>query len=387
MTATNPLGSSFSIPMSDLKEYNASFADGFAEDVKTLIGHGRYILGDEVTRFERLLANRLGVSHCVGVSSGTSALELAFRALKLKPTDEVIVPANTYIASAFGAAASGAKLVLVDCMPDGTLDLRAVAAAVTLQTKAVLDVHLYGDCCPMRDLDSLCKLYDLRLIEDCAQCLGSTYDGIPLGAWGDISCHSFYPSKNLGALGDAGAIATNDVGVATYCRLARNLGVSAKYVHDILATNARMDTLQALFLIRKLSDMDRLIEAKRGVAEAYTHALGDTHIRSKDPRVYHSYHVYAISVPDRDAAMKRLAEAGIETLIHYPIPFYKSAAFAELNSLTFPETERLASSMISLPMFGTLSSNQITRVVESIQYEAPRRIVGSEVSPLRSRSD
>jgi dTDP-4-amino-4,6-dideoxygalactose transaminase len=248
--------------------------------------------------------------------------------------------------------------------------LEEVRKAITPNTKAVLVVHLYGDCCDMYALTALCREHSLRLVEDCAQSFGSCYNGIPLGGWGDVSCHSFYPSKNLGALGDAGAILTNDTALATTCRLLRNLGVSAKYVHDIPATNGRMDTLQAMFLRRKLSDVSRVILAKREVAQQYTDVLGDAHLRSRDPRVFHSYHVYAIRSPDRDAVMKRLAEHGIETLIHYPIPFYKSNAFAEMNGLSFPRTEALAASMISLPIFATMTRKQITEVLQCLCNEA-----------------
>lgn len=369
MTAVNPLGSTFQIPMSDLKEYNASFMSGFLGDVQTLLGHGRYILGAEVADLESKLADYIGTKHAIAVSSGTSALELAFRSLNLSPESEIIVPANTYIASAFGAAASGAKLVPVDCCLDGTLDISAVERAITKNTEAVLVVHLYGDCCNMRLLSDLCKDKKLWLVEDCAQSFGSSYVGIPLGAWGDVSCHSFYPSKNLGALGDAGAILTNNNVIAKYCRLARNLGVSAKYIHDIPATNARMDTLQAMFLLRKLPDVNQMITEKREVASEYTKELGDLHIRSRDPLVYHTYHIYAICVENRNDLMKKLAENGIETLIHYPIPFYKSAAFSSMNHLTFPNTEYLADHMISLPIFATMSTNQITHVVRCIKNE------------------
>lgn len=361
--------------MSDLRESNEKLADGFAEDVRTLLGHGKYILGDEVKTFEKTLAAFLGVKHVIGVSSGTTALEIAFCSLGLSPTDEIIVPANTYIASAFGATASGAKIVPVDCTRNGTLDLDAVSAAVTSNTKAVLVVHLYGDCCNMETLSSFCKENNLFLVEDCAQSLGSMYNGVPLGAWGDISCHSFYPSKNLGALGDAGAIATNNDAYDKYCRLARNLGVSAKYIHDIQGTNARMDTLQAMFLLRKFGSMRDMIDTKRLVAMLYNMDLGSIHIRSIDPAVFHTYHVYAICVEDRDRLMKKLAENGIESLIHYPIPFYKSAAFSSMNHLVFPNTEYLANHMVSLPIFATMTVNQVKDVVRVIQNEALNRSV------------
>jgi dTDP-4-amino-4,6-dideoxygalactose transaminase len=295
-------------------------------------------------------------------------LELAFRALDLKPTDEIIVPANTYIASAFGGLASGAKIVPVDCAPDGTLSLPHVYEACTPNTRVVLVVHLYGDCCNMEELATFCKERQLYLVEDCAQCLGSSYKGIKLGAWGTMSCHSFYPSKNLGALGDAGAVLTHNAELAKRCRLLRNLGVSAKYIHDIKATNGRMDTLQAAFLLRKLPDMDRVIVQKREVASLYTEQLDDLHIRSRDPNVYHTYHIFAVQVGEkRDMIMKELAEAGIETLIHYPYPFYKTKAFEEYNHMTFPNTEHLAKTMLSLPMFATLRHSQLDYVATTLR--------------------
>ncbi len=367
MAASNPLGNTFAIQMSDVKDYNTSFTEGFLEDVRDVLSSGRYILGDQVQTFEKALASYVGTTHAIGVGSGTTALELAFRALELKSTDEIIIPANTYIASAFGALASGAKLVPVDCTLDGTLSLPEVCKAYTPNTRAVLVVHLYGDSCNMEELATFCKEKQIYLIEDCAQCLGSSYKGIKLGAWGTMSCHSFYPSKNLGAIGDAGAILTNDDALAHRCKLLRNLGVSRKYIHDIKATNGRMDTLQAAFLLRKLPDMDRVIEQKRVVANAYIQALGNLHIRSFDSNVYHSYHIFAVNVGSRrDEIMKGLAQAGIETLIHYPYPFYKTQAFEELNYLTFPNTELLATSMISLPMFATLSETQIAHITSTL---------------------
>lgn len=363
MSASNPLGSTFAIQMSDIRDYNASFTDGFLDDIRSVLQSGRYILGDQVEAFEKAIASYVGTQYAIGVGSGTTALELAFRALELKPTDEIIIQANTYIASAFGAIVSGAKLVPVDCELNGTLSLESVYKAYTPNTRAVLVVHLYGDCCNMEELATFCREKGLYLVEDCAQCLGSSYKDTKLGAWGTISCHSFYPSKNLGAIGDAGAVLTNDAGLARKCRLLRNLGVSAKYIHDIKATNGRMDTLQAAFLLRKLPDMDNVISQKRKVASLYIQQLKDRHIRSMDPNVYHTYHIFAVQAGEnRDQIMKELAKAGIETLIHYPYPFYKTKAFEEYNHMTFPNTEHLAKTMLSLPMFATLTSAQIDHI-------------------------
>jgi dTDP-4-amino-4,6-dideoxygalactose transaminase len=182
-----------------------------------------------------------------------------------------------------------------------------------------------------------------------------------------MACHSFYPSKNLGAIGDAGAITTNDDSFAKRCRLLRNLGVSRKYIHDIKATNGRMDTLQAAFLLRKLPDMDRVIEEKRAVAKLYIQGLGDRHLRSVDSNVYHTYHIFAVCVGEkRDTIMKDLANVGIETLIHYPYPFHKTQAFQELNHMTFPNTELLANTCISLPIFATLTTEQVNKVLTEL---------------------
>lgn len=368
MSASNPLGNAFSIPMSDVKEYNASFTDKFIEDLRNILTSGRYILGDQVQQLENALSSYIGINYVVGVGSGTTALEIAFRALELKPTDEIIIPANTYIASAFGAVISGAKLVLVDCNSDGTLSIDEVKKAYTSNTRAVLVVHLYGDCCNMEELVTFCNEKNVYIVEDCAQCLGSLYKKTKLGAWGTISCHSFYPSKNLGAIGDAGAIATNDEALSKKCRLLRNLGVSRKYIHDIKATNGRMDTLQAAFLLRKLPEMDNIIQKKREVAKLYTERLGSRHIRSLDPNIFHSYHIYPVYIGNnRDIVMEKLAQSGIETLIHYPYPFYKTDAFKEFNHLHFPNTEMLASGMLSLPMFATLTPEQINTILIEIE--------------------
>lgn len=369
MTANNPLGSSFRIPFTDTCDYNHTFAAGFAEDLTSVLNSGRYILGDAVVEFEKRLAASVGVPHAVAVSSGTAALELAFKALNLAPADEIIVPANAYIASIFGAMASGARIVPVDCELDGTLDLDQVESHVTSRTKAVLVVHLYGDSCDMNRLYTICRGRGIMLVEDCAQSFGTTYDGRPHGSFGDIACFSFYPTKNLGALGDAGAIATRHSGIALACRQARNLGSTVKYIHDIQGTNARMDTLQAAFLLRKFDDMGRVIGVKRRMAEQYTRSLNIFHIRSKDPNVQHSYHLYVLAAQNRERICKGLAARGIETILHYPIPYYKSQAFHWLNHLSFPNTEMLAKTVFSIPLHASLTDKDIEHIIQSVKDE------------------
>ena len=369
MTANNPLGSSFRVPFTDTRDYNQGFAEGFAEDLQSVLQSGRYILGDQVAAFEKKLAEAVGANHAIAVSSGTAALELAFRALNLAPTDEIIVPANAYIASIFGAMASGARIVPVDCELDGTLDLDEVASHVTHRTKAVLVVHLYGDSCNMAELSEFCQDRGIVLIEDCAQSFGTSYAGRPHGSFGDMACFSFYPTKNLGALGDAGAITTNRPGYALACRQMRNLGSTVKYIHDIQGTNARMDTLQAAFLLRKFDDMTRVINEKRTIAAQYTQDLSLYHIRNNDPRVRHSYHLYVLATRNRERICKALAAKGIETILHYPIPFYKSSAFHWLNHLSFPNTEVLAKTVFSIPLYASLTQKDIDHVIQSVLDE------------------
>lgn len=373
MTANNPLGGSFRIPFTDTRDYNKTFADGFASDLQAVLQSGRYILGEEVTTFERRLAETIGTKYAVAVSSGTAALELAFRALNLAPTDEIIVPANAYIASIFGAMASGARIVPVDCTLSATLDIDEVKRHVTQRTKAVLVVHLYGDSCEMDELSAFCRERGIILIEDCAQSFGTTYAGKPHGSFGDMACFSFYPTKNLGALGDAGAITMNSASFALTCRQARNLGSTVKYIHDIQGTNARMDTLQAAFLLRKMTDVQKMIDARRDVAERYTKDLRHLHVRSNDPKVNHSYHLYVLAAQNREDVCKRLADKGIETILHYPIPYYKSSAFHWLNHLSFPNTELLARTVFSIPLSASLTQKDINHVIQSVCDETSHR--------------
>jgi len=354
MTANNPLGSSFKITMSNVKETNSLYMDNFLSQTKEIISSGSYILGKKVEQFESELSSYLGIPYCLGVSSGTSALELVFSVLNLTEDDEIIIQANAYIACAFGTLKSKASLKIIDCELDGTFSISQLESSLTSKTKVVLVVHLYGDCCNMEKLSSFCKEKQIFLIEDCAQCLGSEYNGKKLGSFGDFSCHSFYPTKNLGAIGDAGAIGFLDSKYEIPLKQLRNLGSTEKYKHVLKGTNSRMDTLQASFLSTKLPDLDKQIEIKREIASKYC----ENHLKNLDPLVKHSYHLYVISHEDRESLMKYMASHGIETLIHYPIPFYKSKAFEEYNFLEFKNADYLASRILSIPIHFSLTSEQ-----------------------------
>jgi len=355
MTANNPLGSSFKLSMSNVKENNALYMEQFLLQTKEIISSGSYILGKKVEEFESQLASYLGIPYCLGVSSGTSALELVFSVLNLTEEDEIIIQANAYIACAFGTLKSKASLKIIDCELDGTFSITQLESVLTSKTKAVLVVHLYGDCCNMDKLSEICKKNEIMLIEDCAQCLGSEYNGKKLGSFGDFSCHSFYPTKNLGAIGDAGAIGFLDSKYLIPLKQLRNLGSTEKYKHVLKGTNSRMDTLQASFLSTKLPDLNKQLEIKRNIASDYC----GNHLKNTDPLIKHSYHLYVILHEQRESLMKYMASHGIETLIHYPIPFYKSKSFEEYNLLEFKNAEYLAPRILSIPIYCSLTFLEI----------------------------
>lgn len=337
----------------------------YIRNLEETIESGSYILGPTVRKFEDSLASYLGGGYAIGVGSGTGALELAFESLGLTENDEIIIQANAYIACAFGALRSNAKIRIVDCDPNGLFSIANFQAAITSNTKAVLVVHLYGDCCDMDALTDMCNLKDIVVIEDCAQSLGSYWNNKKLGSFGDISCHSFYPTKNLGALGDAGAVVCKNKETAECIRKLRNLGSTEKYIHSLKGTNSRMDSIQAAFLCEKLQYMDQTILDKRVIAKHYTDS-GLNHVRNHDDRVFHSYHLYVIKTDKRDVLMNSLATRGIETIIHYPIPFYKSKAFSEFNHLKFENAEALSRTVLSIPIHTSLTSTEQTYIIQTL---------------------
>jgi dTDP-4-amino-4,6-dideoxygalactose transaminase len=359
------------VSINNVDEYNALFSDIFIKDLQTMIQKGNYILGEEVEMFEKKLANYIDVHYCVGVSCGTSALELAFQLLNFEPEDEIIIQANAYVASAFGALKSGGKLVLIDCDENGLFDIEEFQRKITSKTKAVIVVHLYGDCCNMELVQFICKENNIKLIEDCAQSQGTTYNGKMTGSFGDISCFSFYPSKNLGALGDAGAICTNNENYYLQLKKMRNLGSVVKYHHDLIGTNSRLDTIQAMFLISKFDDIGNRIFHKKNMAKFYKDVpFLFRHIKNSDILVNHSYHLYVVKLDEkinRDDFMEYLSKHGVQSLVHYKIPFYKSEAFLELNHLTFSNTEKLADRIVSLPIYNTIHEDTIAYIMNVIQ--------------------
>jgi dTDP-3-amino-3,4,6-trideoxy-alpha-D-glucose transaminase len=358
------------VPFVDLHAQHATVRAAIDRAFAGLIDRGDFILGAEVERFESDYAAFIGVRHAIGVGTGLAAIELALRGFGIGPGDEVITPANTFIATVLAVMSAGATPVFVDMDPSTYLiDPRAIAAAVTPRTRAILPVHLYGQ--PV-DLDAMLAVADrhhLLLIEDAAQAHGARYKGRRAGSVGHAAAFSFYPSKNLGAIGDGGLITTNDDAAAARIRLLRNYGQRVKYYHSIAGTNSRLDTLQAAVLRIKLPHLDGWNAARRRHAAAYAARLGGTvQTPATSPEVEHIFHLYVIETDRREALQARLKARQIDTGIHYPVPAHLQEACAPLGyrAGAFPATEAAAGRILSLPMYAELTEQQIDYVVENV---------------------
>ena len=341
--------------------------------IQDVLDEARFIVGPQVGEFERAFASLVGVGHAVGVSSGLDALRLALTALDVVPGDEVILPANTYIATALAVSAVGARPVLVDCDPRTYLiDCGQIGAAITARTKAIIPVHLTGQAADMDAVLDLARAHGLHVVEDAAQALGTTYRGRACGAMGALGCFSFYPSKNLGACGDAGMVTTGDGRLADRVRRLRNYGEEAKYHHVETGTNARLDTLQAAVLSVRLRQLAAWNEARNRHAERYRRLLtgvGDITFQDQAPGSNHVYHLFVVETGRRDELREHLDDAGVQTGVHYPVPIHLQRAYEDLGHKPgdFPNAERLAARMLSLPMFPELRPEQLAYVADQIR--------------------
>ncbi|HJK98092.1 MAG TPA: DegT/DnrJ/EryC1/StrS family aminotransferase [Polyangiaceae bacterium LLY-WYZ-14_1] len=358
------------VPLVDLGAQHREVADQVRKGWEEVLAKTAFVLGPAVTDFERAYAGFVGVDHCIGVGNGTDALEIAMRALGIGPGDEAILPANSFIATALAVARAGATPVLVDVDPVHQLiDPAQVAAALTPRTKALVPVHLFGQCAPMGPLVALARDRGLHLLEDAAQSQGARQDGQPAGGFGVASGTSFYPGKNLGAYGDAGAILTDDPEVATRCRNLRNYGSDVKYHHPETGFNSRLDTLQAVVLRAKLDRLSDWNAARRAAAARYDELLGDLPEVARPataPGNEHVWHLYVVRVPDRDQVLARLQAEKIGAGIHYPVPIHLQGAFAHLGrgQGSFPVAEAAAREILSLPLFPQITEAQQARVVD-----------------------
>lgn len=333
-----------------------------------------YVLGERVAAFEKEYASYLGVKHCIGVGNGLDALKISLRALGIGSGDEVIVPANTYIATLLAVSETGARPVLVDPHPQTfNIDPQKIEAKITSKTKAILPVHLYGLPCEMDVILDIVQRNGLFLVEDNAQASGAAYKGKKTGSFGHLNAHSFYPTKNLGCLGDGGAITTNDDELAHQVRLLRNYGSEIKYENEVQGYNSRLDELQAAVLSIKLPYLDQWRSEKEILVSAYRQELGGLeplHLPAQPPTSYvHGHHLMVVKSAKREALSAYLKTQGVHTLIHYPIPAYKQRAYshAGYNVQDYPVTEKLTSEVISLPLYPGMKLEQIDQVSSLIR--------------------
>lgn len=360
------------IPLVNLSAHHQKLEPRLTRAITRIIKAGTFILGPDVSAFEQAFARYCGSRYCVGVGSGTDALIAAVRALDVGEGDEVIVPAFTFVSTAFAVLATGARPVLVDVDPITlTLDPLQLSHVLTARTRAILPVHLYGMPADMTAIMAFAKKHRLAIIEDAAQAHGSIYRGKRAGMMGTIGCFSFYPSKNLGALGDGGAIVTNNAALARTIRTYCNIGEIHKYVHTIVGPNSRLDTIQAALLRIQLPHLDAWNRKRRSLAAMYNHALQDFPLTLPQelPDRITNYHLFVVRSPRRDALRRFLARRGIQTGIHYPTPLHLEPALFPLGYRkgAFPVSEKAAREVLSLPMYPELTPHDIQTVASSIR--------------------
>lgn len=361
------------VPFVDLQAQYRALQPEVDAAVSRILAAGNFILGRQVEEFEQQFAEFVGCRYGVGVGNGLDALRVALQALDIGAGDEVIIPANTYIATALAVSGVGARPVLVDCDPHTyNLDTNLLEAALTPRTKAIMPVHLTGQAADMDELTALAQQHNLLIIEDAAQAHGTLYKNHPCGSLGAAAGFSFYPGKNLGAYGDGGLVTTNDAALAEKMRQLRNYGQRVKYEHVVQGLNTRLDTLQAAVLEVKLKHLPAWNAARARNAALYREALagvGDLAFQAQSPFSTHIYHLFIIETAHRDALAAYLNQNGVQNGIHYPIPVHLQEAYQELGYRCgdFPQAERLATQMLSLPMFPELSRAQIERVAEVIK--------------------
>jgi dTDP-4-amino-4,6-dideoxygalactose transaminase len=365
VTESSPL----EIPFGGLKREAFEYATQLEQAWKRVTARAWYVLGPEVSAFEAEFASFCGATYGVGVASGTDAITLALSALELRPGDEVIAPALTSVATATAILRAGGRLVLADVDPITlTIDPEQVAALITNRTRAVVPVHLYGRPAEMQAIIDTCRAREVAVIEDCAQSHGARYAGKKTGSLGLVGCFSFYPSKNLGALGDGGMIVTSDPDLKDRLELLRQYGWRERDRSELVGFNSRLDELQAALLRAKLPHLEGWNLRRRAIAHRYDEAFaGPSSVRPSVSDPGHVYHLYVIRVRNRDEVRRQLAEAGIGTGVHYPIPIHMQPAIRPLiDQRRFPSAEAACAEVLSLPVFPQLTEDEITRVTAAV---------------------
>ena len=359
------------IPFLDLHKVNARFENEFKNSFQEFLDSGYYILGNQVTRFEQLFADYCGTKHCIGVANGLDALRLILEGYKhlgnLKTGDEVIVASNTFIATIIAIKQAGLTPILAEATAETfNFDLNKLPTYISSKTKAIMPVHLYGQLANMEAIQALADLNNLLVIEDAAQAHGAEYfSKKKAGNLGDAAGFSFYPSKNLGALGDGGAVTTNDDALAKAIRMFRNYGTSTKYVNEVLGLNSRLDEIQAAFLSIKLGSLDADNLRRREIAQRYIAEIKNPKITlpTYEGKADHVFHLFVVQVEDRAAVVAHLIENKVGHLIHYPIAPHQQKALPELKDLSFPVAEALHHHVVSIPMSPVMTQDQVSKVI------------------------
>ncbi len=369
------MASTTQIPPLDLTRYDEKLKREIARRVEEVFASGRFVLGPANEAFETAFARLVGVGHAIGVSSGTDALLVSLMALGVGPGDEVLTSPFTFFASAGEVARLGARTVFVDIEPATcNIDPDRIEAAITPRTKAIQPVHLYGQCAAMGPILEIASRRGVAVLEDACQAVGATDGTRAAGAMGTLAAFSFYPTKNLGAAGDAGAVTTNDEGLAKLLRSLRLHGETSRYHHARVGGNFRMDALQAAVLLAKLPYLAAWNERRRSIAARYGELLSDAQrsgrvvLPSEAPGRRHVYHQYVIRVRDRDAVKARLAEAGVSSAIFYPVPLHLQECFADLGYRegAFPQAEKAAKEVLAIPIFAEMRDDEVDRVAETL---------------------
>ena len=361
------------VPFLSLKDITAKYADEFHKAVLRVTDSGWYLQGKENQTFEDDYAKYIGTKYCVGVANGLQALELMIRACKMlnkwDDGDEIIVQANTYIATILSISQNNLKPVLVDPNPNTLeLDLEDIKNAIGPKTRGLMLVHLYGRCLFNEEIEKLCQDNNLKLFEDNAQAHGCSYNGRKTGSLGTVAAHSFYPGKNLGAFGDAGAVTTDEEKIANLVRVLGNYGSSKKYVFDYIGENSRLSEMDAAVLDVKLKYLDDDNNRRKQIAKMYYEEIKNPAIKMPSilPEENNVFHIFPVFTEKRDEFQQYLKEKEIGTIIHYPIPPHKQAAYREWNDLSFPVTEKIHAQELSLPMSPTLTDEQVNYVIDVI---------------------
>lgn len=350
------------ILMNDFTREYKNFEPELTRSIKNTLRSGHYILGKNVEAFEKSFSKYVGSKYCVGVANGLEALQISLMALGIGRGDEVITVSNTAVATALAITNTGAKPVFVDVDDYFHIDVNKIEGKINKKTKAIMPVHLFGQIADIERILKIANKHNLKIIEDACQAHGAVLNGRRAGSFGDVGCFSFYPTKNLGAYGDAGAITTNSKPLYQKCLMLRNYGQKSRYEHHLKGMNSRLDELQAVILNTKLKKLDDRLLKRNKIARTYINNLrGVSQIILPKIRKnnYHSFHLFVIQAKNRDKLQKYLKEKGIETIIHYPIPIHKQVSFKEYSNVKLAATEKFSKEILSLPINPFLNNNEI----------------------------